>query len=97
MITKRATRKDGNHKAIVKSLRGLPGVTVSDTSGVGDGFPDIVVGHKGINYLFEIKDGSKPPSARKLTEDEEVFHTSWKGQVTVINSFDEAFKILFNK
>ncbi len=94
---RRIARKDKNHKGIVKSLRALPGVTVFDTASLGDGFPDIIVGYKGKNFLFEIKDGSKPPSQRVLTPDEIEFHGGWKGQVNVCNSFDEIFKIIYQK
>lgn len=87
---------DANQKRIVKSLRGVPGVTVAITSQLGKGFVDIVVGYKGMNYLIELKDGEKVKSARKLTEDEVVFHDNWKGQVAVCNSFDEIFKLIMN-
>lgn len=87
---------DANQKRIVKSLRGVPGVTVAITSQLGKGFVDIVVGYKGVNYLIELKDGEKVKSARKLTEDEVVFHDNWKGQVAVCNSFDEIFKLIMN-
>ena len=66
-----ACKVDNNQREIVKKLRKIPGVTVSITSALGDGFPDIVVGYKGVNHLIEIKDGSKPPSRRKLTPAEE--------------------------
>lgn len=56
------------------------------TSNLGGGFPDIVVGKYGINVLVEIKDGSKPPSKRKLTEDEADFHSAWRGMACVIES-----------
>lgn len=94
---RRAAKKDRNHRGIVKSLRGIPGVTVFDTGGVGDGFPDIVVGRKGVNYLFEIKDGDKPPSQKQLTQDEAIFHSTWQGQVNVVETFTEVFKIIFEK
>lgn len=91
----RAKRVDANQKAIVKSLRGIPDVTVADTSSLGNGFGDIVIGYKGKNWIIEIKDGNKPPSAQKLTPDEVRFHNDWKGQINVCNSFDEIFKLIF--
>lgn len=87
----RAKRVDANQKQIVAALRKIPGVTVHLTHMVADGFPDIVVGYKGRNYLFEIKDGSKPPSAQKLTPDEQVFHDTWKGQVNIATCFDDIY------
>ena len=47
-------------------------------------FLDIVVGYNGINYLFEIKNPDYPPSARKLTPDEKIFHDEWCGQADII-------------
>ena len=92
-----AAKVDANQKGIVKSLRGIPGVTVAITSQLGNGFVDIIVGYKGINYLFELKDGNKPASAQKLTPDEVIWHRDWKGQKAVVNSFDEIFKIIHGK
>ena len=39
---------------------------------------------------MEIKDGSKPPSARRLTPAEQEFFDTWRGQVCVVNSVAEA-------
>jgi len=70
------------------------GASVAITSSLGDGFPDIVVGHRGRNYLVEIKDGSKPPSSRKLTKDEQEFFDLWKGQIDVVESTIDALKLI---
>ena len=66
---RRRGRVDENHTAIVDLLRGF-GCSVVSTAGVGDGFPDVVVGFQGVTHLIEIKDGEKSPSRRKLTDDE---------------------------
>lgn len=84
-----AKRIDRNQNEIVKILRQL-GCSVYVTSGVGDGFTDIVFGLCGFNFLGEIKDGSKPPSARKLTPKEQKFHDEWKGQVCILESIEQA-------
>lgn len=86
-------RKDSNHKEIIQAFRDL-GATVADTASLGSGFPDCVVGLRGCNILVEIKDGSLPPSKRKLTPDELKFHESWLGRVVVINSVDEAVDLI---
>ena len=90
---RRAARVDANQNEIVTMLRKM-GYSVAITSDCGKGFPDIVVGRSGRNYLFEIKDGSKPPSAQKLTEAEQQFCDNWKGQYNVITCLDDAIKIL---
>lgn len=86
-------RIDNNHVEIVKGLRAV-GATARSTAAVGDGFPDVVAGYRGVNYLFEIKDGSKPPSKRALTPDEQKFHAEWRGAATVITSLDDALKAI---
>jgi hypothetical protein len=57
---------------------------------IGRGFPDLVVGYRGTNYFLEVKDGRKPPSHRRLTRDEQRWHSTWRGQVVVVESVDEA-------
>lgn len=86
-------RKDANQDDIVSGLRAV-GASVAVTHQLGDGFVDIVVGFRGANYLIEIKDGSKPPSRRRLTPDEQEFHDAWRGRVDVANSLDEALRII---
>jgi len=86
---RRAARTDANHAEIRDALRGV-GASVFDTHFVGRGFPDIVVGFRGGNYLLEIKDGNKPPSRQKLTPDEREWHSLWNGSVIVVNSVDAA-------
>jgi hypothetical protein len=87
-------RTDSNHAEIIKALRKIPKLSVFSTHEVGKGFPDIVIGYKGINYLIEIKDGNKPPSARKLTPDEVKFHHEWHGQIAIIKNLDELLQII---
>lgn len=89
---RRIARIDGNQKQIVEQLRRL-GVTVLHTYQLKNCF-DILVGYEGKNYAFEIKDGSKPKSARKLTEGEQKFFDGWLGQVDKVESIDEICKII---
>lgn len=84
-----AKRTDVNQKAIVKALRKI-GCSVQTLHEVGHGCPDLLIGYRGKNYTFEIKDGEKPPSKRKLTTDEQLWHYGWRGQVAIVYSVDEA-------
>lgn len=94
-MTRRAARRDGNHAAVVATLRSILGAAaVFDAAAVGDGFPDIVVGDQGRTWLFEIKDPAQPPSGRALTPAEARFHAEWPGQVAVIYSADDALRIM---
>ena len=80
---------DDNQRAVIAALRQM-GCSVQPLSMVGDGCPDIMVGYKGRNLLFEIKDGDKPPSCTKKTQKQEYWHRVWGGQVATVHSSDDA-------
>lgn len=90
---RRAAKADDNQKSIVDGLREC-GCTVLHLHSVGGGCPDILVGFRSKNTLMEIKDGSKPPSARKLTKPQQAFHRDWRGQVSVVTSIEEAMQLV---
>lgn len=87
-------RVDNNQSAIVKEARQL-GASVAITSQLGKGFPDIVIGHQGKNYLIEIKDGDSSPSAQRLTPDEAHWHAAWRGSVHIIKDPSEIKELLY--
>lgn len=76
---------DGNHADVVKALR-ESGISAVSLACVGKGFPDVVAGYRGANFLLEIKDGSLAPSARQLTQLEKDFHATWSGHVCIVES-----------
>ena len=84
---RRARRVDANHAEIIAAFRKL-GCSVLDMSGLGDGAPDICVGFGGIQIMCELKDGTKPPSARKLTKAEEEFRLNWTGGYKIVESLE---------
>ena len=86
---RRAAKVDANQREVVAALRGA-GATVQLLHAVGEGCPDLLVGYKGLNLLLEVKDGSKPPSAQKLTPQQEVWHRDWRGHRVVVNSPEAA-------
>lgn len=86
-------RTDRNHAEIVNALRKLQ-CSVADTSGAGCGFPDLVVGVRGHNLLIEVKDGRKKPSARKLTPAQIQFHATWRGNIHIVESVDQAIELI---
>lgn len=88
-----AKRIDANQPSIVRALREI-GASVQSLSELGRGVPDLLVGYRGKNWLMEIKDWKQPPSKRKLTPDEKKWHQQWTGQVHVVETFDEALKII---
>ena len=84
------TRKkvDDNHKQIVEEYRRL-GFSVVSTAAVHKGFPDLVVGAYGVTDLVEVKDGSKVPSKRHLTKDQQAFFENWRGSVRVVETLED--------
>lgn len=89
----RQKKIDANQTKIVETLR-KKRYSVAHTHMVGDGFPDIIVGVAGHNFLFEIKNPEQPPSKRRLTKDEERFHKEWKGDVFVIETAAQAITVV---
>ena len=75
-------RADHNQAEIVRQLRDC-GCSVQVLSQVGNGFPDLLVGFRGVNYLIEVKD-----VGYDLSEKQIVWHALWQGQVAVVRSFD---------
>jgi hypothetical protein len=89
----RAKKVDLNQMEIVATLRKV-GATVQSLATVGNGCPDLLIGFQGINYLMEIKDGDKVPSAQKLTPDQVKWHIEWCGEVHIVRSVEDALEVL---
>ena len=88
-----ARRVDDNQTEIVKTFRDL-GASVFILSNVGRGCPDLLVGVYGITTIVEIKDGTKPLSAQKLTYDEQEFFNKWKGDAHIVRSVDDCLLLI---
>jgi hypothetical protein len=85
-----AARRDANEAEIISALI-LCGAVVEQLREP----VDLVVGFRGRIFLLEIKDGSKPPSKRALTERQSVFVPAWKAEglpVAVVSSIEEALR-----
>lgn len=63
---RRAAKVDANQAEVVAALR-QAGAGVTLLHQVGGGCPDLLVGIHGCWGVIEVKDGAKPPSARKRT------------------------------
>lgn len=81
---------DANQPEIVEALRAA-GASVQILSGVGHGCPDVIVGLKGRNYLFEIK-----ARGGAMTRDEIIWQHGWNGQYTIVRTVDQALECLIN-
>jgi hypothetical protein len=85
-----AARTDDNHAEIVLELM-AHGCDVLSLAAVGNGCPDLLAWSQWAGHqLLEVKDGRKPPSARKLTPAQVKFHGRWKGPVHVVTCPAEA-------
>ena len=92
-MRKRA-KVDSNQTAIVDALR-KAGAFVQSMAAIGRGCPDLLAGYRGQTYILELKDGSKVPSARRLTEDQLRWHAQWTGgPLMVVESADDALKAI---
>lgn len=91
-VSRRASRVDANHDAVVSALRAA-GACVQSLASIGRGCPDLLI-YFGDYYIFEVKDGNKPPSKRRLTKDQIEWRRAWKGPVVTVTSPDEALRIL---
>ena len=87
---RRAAKTDANQKRIVKDLRAV-GATVCDLSSVGKGCPDILVGYRHKNWLFEIKNAQ---GLDKTTPAQDVWLDNWKGQWAIIYNSSEAIAMM---
>lgn len=86
-----AARKDANHNEIADTFRRL-GWSVLDIYQL-PGTADILVARRGVTIMVEIKDGSKPPSKRRLTESEREFAETWEGMHVVVETEDDVIRL----
>jgi len=90
---RRRAKVDSNQSDIVKALRGV-GCSVQSLAAIGKGCPDLLVGRTGLNWLMEVKVGSRPPSERRLTPLEIKWAAEWGGEVHIVLSPAEALAIV---
>ena len=80
---------DANQKEIVQALEQI-GCDVLEL-----GWPlDLLVGYRRRNWLLEIKDPDKVPSARVLTGEQVQFFNTWRGQRAKVETVDEAIVVV---
>ena len=90
---RRKAKVDDNQQEIVRLLRQL-GCSVKSLAAVGGGCPDLLVGTQGKNLLIEIKDGNKSPSRRKLTTDQQEFHSTWDGRIHLVETNQDLLDVI---
>lgn len=93
---RRAANVDGNQASIVAALRAIPGVTVIT------GHDDILVGHGGRTYWYEIKsrralrkDGSLGLRDRTTAARQIALEARWRGHYRIVSTVEEIIGELF--
>ena len=81
---------DANQPEIVTALRAV-GATVQHLHEVGRGCPDILVGFREENFIFEIKN---PNYAWKLTPAEQKWFDKWAGRGYIVQTIEDALRII---
>lgn len=96
MSLRRAAKRDANHGVIVDRFRAL-GCSVFETDRVGEGFPDLVVGTLGLNFLVECKNPETRYGRAGLNGNQTAFNSAWRGdKVWLVCSEDEATAVVRN-
>jgi endogenous inhibitor of DNA gyrase (YacG/DUF329 family) len=91
---KYGAKKDFNHVAISKVLEEL-GAQVFDTSSVGCGFPDCVIGMAGFNHLIEIKNPNTRYGKKGLNPRQKKWTEQWIGSpVHIVRTSDDAVELI---
>jgi hypothetical protein len=85
---RRAAKVDANQEQIVSALRAA-GASVQSLAPIGKGCPDLLVGFRDDNYLFEVKRGKEEPNDLQAK-----WHITWCAHVYVVRSADDALRAI---
>lgn len=80
---RRPAKIDLNQPGIVLVLRQV-GASIIDTSDIGNGFPDLVVGFRGKNYLLEIKNQETHYGRKGLNPNQQEWCDTWHGNAPIV-------------
>jgi hypothetical protein len=93
---RRAAKRDANHNDVADRFRAL-GCSVFETDRVGEGFPDLIVGCLGVNFLVEVKNPETRYGRAGLNGGQTRFNDAWRGdKVWLVCSEDEATAVVQN-
>lgn len=92
-VKRKAAKRDANEKEIVEVFEAA-GCSIERVS--QRGVPDLMIGHKGVNRLVEVK--NPRTRARKktdgLTDDQVEWHRTWRGKVYVVTTMEQAAALI---
>jgi hypothetical protein len=95
-MARRANRKDANHAVIARTLQQVGAHVIDAAAAPTLGF-DLLVVYRGQIYIMEVKDGSKPPSERQLTPNEQEQQAALERpgvKYHVVLSEDDALRVI---
>ncbi len=84
--------RDANHAPVMAKFRELCPV-VEDHSQGDHGYDAIIRTSRGVVYVVEIKDGKRPPSQRRLTDNEKAAMSRWGWQFALVESERDAERL----
>ena len=97
MPRRRKDKVDKNQADIVKTLRKIPGVTVET------GMEDILVGHKGRNYWFEVKsEGAVSKKTGQVKQSKKQasqikLEAEWTGHYQIVSNLQQILDRILRK
>ncbi len=93
-MSRYARRVDANHREVADALESL-GCSVLSLAPLGNDAPDLLFGLGGRDHKIEVKDGSKPPSARQRTPGQLLWAERWRGSPThLVESVQQAVELV---
>lgn len=92
-MPRRAARVDKNQQDIVSACRDV-GASVQSLASLGQGVPDLLVGFRDANFILEVKNPNVPRRDRELTEAERRWKELWRGQYHVVETPEEALRVI---
>jgi endogenous inhibitor of DNA gyrase (YacG/DUF329 family) len=89
-----ACKVDENHKEIVDAMKAV-GASIIDTSRLGQGMPDLIVGFRGQTILLEIKNPKTQYGRKGLNANQRKWAEGWTGgPLSIVDSVDAALRVL---
>jgi hypothetical protein len=86
--SKFGNRQDSNHDDCKLQLSMLPGSQVIDMSGMGDDFPDLILGLRAQWFFVEVKTASG-----RLSKGQKIFHATAVGPTAVVRDREDCLDL----
>ena len=87
------THVDKNQNEIIKAFEQC-GCSVLNCARIGSGFPDLVVGFQGNNYLVEVKNPANSYGKKGLNSNQIEWANNWPSPVLVARTLDDVVRFV---